>query len=76
MEDLVQRAVEAASAKGVQYAEARLHIDSGSGVTLTNGKPEPVQLAKAKGIAVRVLVDGALGFACTNDLSSESLDKL
>jgi TldD protein len=73
MEDLVQRAVEAASAKGVQYAEARLHIDSGSGVTLTNGKPEPVQLAKAKGIAVRVLVDGALGFASTNDLSRESL---
>ena len=75
MEDLVQRAVEAASAKGVQYAEARLHIDSGSGVTLTNGKPEPVQLAKAKGIAVRVLVDGALGFASTNDLSRESLDE-
>ena len=75
MEDLVQRAVEAASAKGVQYAEARLHIDSGSGVTLTNGKPEPVQLAKAKGIAVRVLVDGALGFASTNDLFRESLDE-
>jgi TldD protein len=75
MEDLIQRAVEAASAKGVQYAEARLHIDSGSGVTLTNGKPEPVQLAKAKGIAVRVLVDGALGFASTNDLSRESLDE-
>jgi len=75
MEDLIQRTVEAASAKGVQYAEARLHIDSGSGVTLTNGKPEPVQLAKAKGIAVRVLVDGALGFASTNDLSRESLDE-
>ncbi|MGD0549361.1 MAG: TldD/PmbA family protein [Candidatus Bathyarchaeia archaeon] len=75
MEDLVQHAIEAASAKGVQYAEARLHTDSGSGVTLTNGKPEPVQLAKAKGIAVRVLVDGALGFASTNDLSKESLDE-
>jgi TldD protein len=75
MEDLVQHAIEAASTKGVQYAEARLHTDSGSGVTLTNGKPEPVQLAKAKGIAVRVLVDGALGFASTNDLSKESLDE-
>jgi TldD protein len=75
MEDLVQHAIEAASAKGVQYAEARLHTDSGSGVTLTNGKPEPVQLAKAKGIAIRMLVDGALGFASTNDLSKESLDE-
>jgi TldD protein len=75
MEDIVHHAIEAASAKGVQYAEARLHIDSGSGVTLTNGIPEPVQLAKAKGIAIRVLVDGALGFASTNDLSRESLDE-
>jgi TldD protein len=75
MEDLVHHAIEAASAKGVQYAEARLHTDSGSGVTLTNGMPEPVQLAQAKGIAIRVLVDGALGFASTNDLSRESLDE-
>jgi TldD protein len=75
MEDLVHHVIDAASAKGVQYGEARLHIDSGSGVTLTNGMPEPVQLAKAKGIAIRLLVDGALGFASTNDLSRESLDE-
>ena len=75
MEDLLHHVIDAASARGVQYAEARLHIDSGSGVTLTNGAPEPVQLAKAKGIAVRLLVDGALGFASTNDLSRESLNE-
>jgi len=74
MEDLVRDVVDSASSKAVEYAEARLHIDSGSGVTLTNGMPQPVQLAKAKGIAVRVLVDGALGFAATNDLSRESLN--
>jgi TldD protein len=73
MEELVHHAVDSASAKGVEYAEARLHIDSGSGVTLTNGMPEPVQLAKAQGIAIRMLVDGTLGFASTNDLSKESL---
>jgi len=73
MEDLVRYAVDCASAKGVEYAEARLHIDSGSGVTLNNGIPEPVQLSRAKGLAVRVLVDGAMGFASTNDLSRESL---
>ncbi len=76
MEELVRYAVDSASARGVEYAEARLHIDSGSGVTLTNGAPEPVQLAKAEGIAVRVLVDGALGFASTNDLSRESLSEV
>jgi len=73
MEDLVRYAVDSASAKRVEYAEARLHVDAGSGVTLSNGIPEPVQLASAKGMAVRVLVDGAIGFACTNDLSRESL---
>jgi len=76
MEDLVRYAVESASAKGVEYAEARLHIDSGSAVTLNNGVAEPVQLGRAKGIAVRILVDGAMGFASTNDLSKESLKQV
>lgn len=74
MEDLVRRTVESASAKGVEYAEARLHIDTGSATTLSNGVPEPVQLAREKGIAVRLLVGGAMGFASTNDLSRASLD--
>jgi predicted Zn-dependent protease len=51
MEDLVRYTIESASAKGVDYAEARLHIDSGSAFTLTNGIPEPVQLARERGIA-------------------------
>lgn len=76
MEDLVHYAIDSASRKGVEYAEARLHIDTGSGVTLTNGVAEPVQLARAKGIAVRILVDGAMGFASTNDLSRESLSEV
>jgi len=73
MEDLVDFAVDRASARGVDYAEARVHVDAGSGVTLSNGVPEPVQLGRAKGISVRVLLDGAMGFASTNDLSRESL---
>jgi TldD protein len=76
MEDLVRYVVDSASAKGVEYAEARIHVDVGSGVTLSNGIPEPVQLASAKGMAVRVLVDGAMGFACTNELSKESLSEV
>ncbi len=73
MEDLVHYLVEFASAKGVDYAEARLHVDAGSGVTLNNGIPEPIQLAKVKGIGIRLLIDGAMSFASTNDLSKESL---
>lgn len=73
MEDLIDFAVHCASAKGVGYAEARLHVDSGSGVTLSNGVPESVQLGRAKGISVRVLLDGAMGFASTNELSRESV---
>ena len=74
MEDLARYAIESASAKGANYAEARLHVDSGSAFTLTNGVPEPVQLAKERGIAVRILVDGAIGFATTNDLSKPSIE--
>jgi len=75
MEDLVRYAIDSASSKGVEYAEARFHVDTGSGVTLTNGIPEPVQLARARGIAVRVLVEGAMGFASTNNLFRESVSQ-
>jgi len=71
----VQYVIDSSLSKGVEYAEARLHIDTGSGVTLNNGIPELVQVAKARGLAVRILVDGAMGFASTNDLNRESLSR-
>ncbi len=74
MEDLVRYTIECASEKGVEYAEARLHVDSASAFTLTDGVPNPVQLSRERGMGVRILVDGAMGFATTNDLSKSSLD--
>ena len=58
---------------GAQYAEAHVQRDSGHTYTLKNGAAEPVNVARKVGIGIRVIVDGALGFASTNSLDREQL---
>jgi len=66
--DLARFAVSHALGVGAEYAEARLQRDLGRSYTLKNGSPEPVSIASRLGVGVRVIVDGAMGFASTNNL--------
>lgn len=75
MEDLVKFAVDAASSMGASYSEARFQRNEGIRLAFKNGIPDPAGFTKKSGIAVRVIVSGALGFACTNTLTKESLRK-
>lgn len=72
-EDLAKFAVEKASSLGADYAEARLQCDSLTRLSLKNGELEPPALASYAGIAVRVICNGALGFAATNSLNRDSV---
>jgi TldD protein len=58
---------------GAQYAEARVQRDLGHTYTLKNGAAEPVNVARKMGVGIRVIVDGALGFASTNNLDRGQL---
>ena len=58
---------------GANYAEARVQRDSGNTYTLKNGAAEPVNVTRKLGIGIRVIVDGALGFASTNSLDRNQL---
>ncbi len=73
MEELVRFAVDTASSLGASYSEARFQRNEGLRLAFKNGVPDPAGFVKKSGIAVRVLVNGALGFACTNTLTRESL---
>ena len=73
MEDLVKYAVSTATSLGAKYAEARFHRNEGLRLVFKNGVPDPAGFVRKSGIAVRVLVDGALGFACTNTMTRESV---
>lgn len=63
------------SSAGASYVEVRYQNDYGISVSMRNGRVIGVGSFKEEGIGVRVLVNGSLGFAATNDLSLESLRK-
>ena len=58
---------------GAKYAEARVQRDLGHTYTLKNGTAEPVNLTRRLGVGIRVIADGALGFASTNSLDRTEL---
>jgi TldD protein len=71
MRDLCQHAVDAAAASGAGYADARAIERRSQNVSTKNGQVETVADSESAGIGVRVLVEGAWGFACDRRLSPE-----
>jgi len=65
-----------ASKLGASYAEVRLENSTGDGYALENGIVQPSGFAEETGIGLRVIVDGALGFASTNKLDKKSIIQL
>ncbi|PUA34323.1 MAG: hypothetical protein B9J98_00295 [Candidatus Terraquivivens tikiterensis] len=66
MEDLLNYAVDYAMKVGASYAEARYQSDYFEEFTLRNGVPEAPAFGKSRGLSVRVIVSGSMGFASTN----------
>lgn len=59
---------------GAGYAEARVQQNLGHTYTLKNGTAEPVNLTRKLGVGIRVIVDGAMGFASTNSLEQPDVN--
>lgn len=74
-EDLLTRLIDEGSAAGASYVEVRHQNDYGVSVSMRNGKVIGVGSFKEEGVGIRVLVNGSLGFAATNDLSREGLSR-
>ena len=68
MRDLCGVAVDAALGAGASYADARSVFRRSQSVSTKNGRVESVSDVESEGIGVRVLVDGAWGFACNRRL--------
>ncbi|MEZ0290736.1 MAG: TldD/PmbA family protein [Sulfolobales archaeon] len=75
MIELLEEAVEHALHLGASYAEARYHSIDEFSISTRNGLVIGGGRSISRGIAVRVLVKGALGFASTNTLTRESVRK-
>lgn len=72
-EGLLMWLVDEGSTLGASYVEARYQNDYGVTVALRNGRVLGLASFKEEGVGIRVLVDGSLGFAATNDLRREGL---
>src|SRR2546425_228050 len=64
--DLANFALDYAMKKGVSYAEARYEHQEQENFILKNGVLDALYVGQDRGVGVRVLVNGALGFAATN----------
>ena len=74
--DLVDFAVDHARSKGASYAEARYERQDPENFILKNGVLDALYVGQDRGIGVRVLVNGALGFATTNSLSKPDVRRI
>lgn len=68
-------ALEEAEKRGASYADIRISEIFNENLTVKNGQPEAVILSQTKGFGVRVLVDGAWGFAGSVDINKEETIK-
>src|SRR5438874_142681 len=72
MRELCEEAVAAALAAGASYADARVVVRRSQTVATRNRRVDRLDDVETQGLGVRVLVGGAWGFACDNELSVET----
>ena len=71
--DLATAALNVCAVPGVQYAEVRIVDDRQRGLATKNGKVGHASDSESLGAGIRVLANGAWGFAATEDLTREGL---
>ncbi|HYP22418.1 MAG TPA: TldD/PmbA family protein [Actinomycetota bacterium] len=72
MEDLLEAALDAAVAAGASYADVRSVESASEALSVRGDVVEALERSDSEGFGVRVLVDGAWGFAASYDLEQGS----
>jgi len=73
MKDIAHWALNVCHARGVQYADCRIVDERQRALATKNGKLGHVADSQSLGIGIRVLADGAWGFAASEDLTREGV---
>src|SRR6185295_19933936 len=76
MRDLTQRALDTATSLGAGYADTRVVRRLDESIAIKTGRVEGVASGESEGFGVRVLVDGAWGFASSHVLSMAEADRV
>ena len=75
MKDFAQRSLDTAMASGATYADVRVIDQRQRYLSAKNGQASGVRDFESLGLGVRVIANGAWGFASTDDLSAASIDR-
>ncbi len=75
MEELVQEGLNALHDLGVDYGEVRAEVRTEENVGVKNREVEAVSRRESRGVGIRVLHDGAWGFAATGDTGKRAIAK-
>ena len=76
MDSLIARALDTAAARGATYVDARMVETAQERYSVRTGVVDVISFDESLGIGVRVVVDGAWGFASTNTMTAESVDRV
>jgi TldD protein len=76
MQEFLDRAMNQAEMRGARYADARIVDNQTELLVVRNGVLETLENATKLGIGVRVLVDGAWGFASSRQLDIQEIDRI
>src|ERR1700679_4080457 len=74
MKSAAQLALDAASRRGVAYANARVVAIRNRSLTTKSGRVGHTSQSESLGIGVRAIADGAWGFAASADLSRAAVE--
>jgi len=70
---LAQIALNECRSKGVEYADVRVEKIKDESLAVSSGTVEPIERTVSEGIGIRVIKNGAWGFAATDNLSESSI---
>ena len=76
MDTLSAHALETARLRSAQYADIRIVHSQDENISVKNGVVENMLTNESLGFGVRVLVDGAWGFASSRDMTSAEVDRI
>jgi TldD protein len=76
LKELIMRALDLARLRGAQYADVRIVNHLEESLSVKDGIVEELNSSETEGVGVRVLVNGAWGFASSRKLTNVEIDQI
>lgn len=76
MKELMSHALDVATSRGAQYADVRLVENRTENIVVKDGVAEALDNSETIGFGVRLLAEGAWGFASSRDLNTKEVERV